>query len=250
MRRLYIYMVLMTLLLPAAAQSARDFIRLGNVAYRQEQYDKAETYYLKSLAKQPSFEAYYNLGNTYVMQQKDSTAFENYRKADSIGTNDPMRKARNFHNMGNIWYAQGVGAMHQEGGNAVDAFQTAVNFYKSSLRCNPDDNETRYNLAMAQYQLKKNQQKDQNQNGGGGDDDKKQDKDKDKKENEKDQQKPQEKDQQQDKQQKQQPEQKKDDMSDQVAEQLLNSAQQDEKGVQRKVNQNQNHRRRNLEKDW
>ena len=56
-----------------------------------------------------------------------------------------------------------------------------------------------------------------------------------------------------DKQQQQQPqsqEQKKDDMSDQAAEQLLNSAQQDEKSVQRKVNQNPNNKRRSLEKDW
>ena len=28
------------------AQSARDLIRLGNVAYRLKQYDKAETLYL------------------------------------------------------------------------------------------------------------------------------------------------------------------------------------------------------------
>lgn len=237
------------LVLPAMAQSARDFIRLGNVAYRQEQYDKAETYYLKSLEKSPSFEAYYNLGNTYVMQQKDSTAFENYKKADSIGTNDPMRKARNFHNMGNIWYAQGLGAMHQGGGNAADAFQKAVNFYKSSLRCNPDDNETRYNLAMAQYQLKKNQ----DQNGGGGNDDKNKDQDKQdqqKQDKQEQQKQDQQKQDEQQKDQQQQPEQKKDDMSDQAAEQLLNSAQQDEKAVQRKVNQNQNNRRRSLEKDW
>ena len=39
-------------------------------------------------------------------------------------------------------------------------------------------------------------------------------------------------------------------MSDQAAEQLLNSAQQDEKSVQRKVNQNPNNKRRSLEKDW
>ena len=69
------------------AQSARDFIRMGNKAYREKQYDKAETMYLKSIAKDPTFEGYYNLGNAYVMQMKDSTAFENYKKADSIGTN-------------------------------------------------------------------------------------------------------------------------------------------------------------------
>ena len=32
------------------AQSARDFIRMGNKAYREKQYDKAETMYLKSIA--------------------------------------------------------------------------------------------------------------------------------------------------------------------------------------------------------
>ena len=249
MKRLYyiILLLMMAMPLPSMAQSARDLIRMGNVAYRNGQYDKAETYYLKSVEKSPSFEGYYNLGNTYVMQQKDSTAFENYKRADSISTNDPMRKARNFHNMGNIWYAQGLAATYQEGGNAASAFQNAVNFYKSSLRCNPDDNETRYNLAMAQYQLKKNQ----DQNGGGGNDDKNQDQqDKDKQQQEKqDEQKQDQKDEQQNQQQSQ-PEQKKDEMSDQVAEQLLNSAQQDEKGVQHKVNQHPNNGRRNLEKDW
>ncbi|MBO7569454.1 MAG: aerotolerance regulator BatC [Bacteroidaceae bacterium] len=250
MKRLIFSILLMMFMLPVMAQSARDFIRMGNKAYREKQYDKAETMYLKSIAKDPTFEGYYNLGNAYVMQMKDSTAFENYRKADSIGTSDPMRKARNFHNMGNIWYAQGMAASRQQGGNAVAAFQRAVDFYKSSLRCNPDDNETRYNLAMAQHQLKKNQDQ-QNQNGGGGDDDKNKDK-QDQQQQKQDQQKQDEqnKDKQDQQQQQAQPEQKKDDMSDQVAEQLLNSAQQDEKGVQRKVNKNQNNKRRSLEKDW
>ena len=234
MRKILLLLVFSFPFIAATAQSARDFIRMGNKAYREKQYDKAETMYLKSLAKNPTFEGYYNLGNAYVMQLKDSTAFANYMKADSIGTNDPMRKARNFHNMGNIWYAQGMAASRQQGGNAVAAFQRAVDFYKSSLRCNPNDDETRYNLAMAQHQLKKNQ--DQQQNGGNNDQNKdKQDQDKQK---------------QQQQQQQKQDQQKKDDMSDQAAEQLLNSAQQDEKGVQRKVNKNQNNRRRSLEKDW
>ena len=252
MRRFFYSIFLLMFVLPAMSQSARDFIRMGNRAYREKQYDKAETLYLKSIAKSPSFEAYYNLGNAYVMQEKDSTAFENYKKADSIGTNDAMRRARNFHNMGNIWYAQGVGAMRQQGGNATTAFQRAVDFYKSSLRCNPDDNETRYNLAMAQYMLKKNQDQ-----GGGGNDDKNQDKDKQNQDKQQQKQEQQKQDQQKEDKKKdeqqaqpQQPEQKKDEMSDQAAEQLLNSAQQDEKGVQRKVNQNQNSKRRSLEKDW
>ena len=103
MRKIIIGILMFVVLMPVSAQSARDFIRMGNKAYRQGQYDKAETMYLKSVSKVPSFEGYYNLGNVYVMQRKDSTAFENYKKADSIGTSDAMRKALNYHNMGNIW---------------------------------------------------------------------------------------------------------------------------------------------------
>ena len=225
---------------------------MGNKAYRQSQYDKAETMYLKSVSKVPSFEGYYNLGNVYVMQRKDSTAFENYKKADSIGTNDAVRKSLNYHNMGNIWYAQGIAATRSHEGNAADAFQNAVNFYKSALRCNPSDNETRYNLAMAQYQLKKSQ----NNKGGGQNDNGKDDKDQQKqKQQNQDQQKKdqQKKDQQKDNKDQQQNKsnsEKKDEMSKQAAEQLLNSAQQDEKSVQRKLNENKDNRRKTLEKDW
>lgn len=250
MRKFIIGMLMLFVLMPASAQSARDFIRMGNRAYRQSKYDKAETMYLKSVAKSPSFEGYYNLGNVYVMQKKDSTAFENYKKADSIGTPDVVRKSLNYHNMGNIWYAQGVAAMRSKEGNAAGAFQNAVNLYKSALRCNPNDNETRYNLAMAQYQLKKNQN---NNGGGGGQNGENKDKqDQQKKDQQQNQQNQQKQDQNKDEKQKQQqkPEEKKDDMSDQAAEQLLNSAQQDEKGVQRKLNENKENRRRSLEKDW
>lgn len=271
---LFIVAVLFTTAGDSLAQSsARDCLRMGNKYYREKQYDKAETYYLKSVEKVPSFEGYYNLGNAYALQGKDSTAFAMYLRADSIGSPDPLRKARNYHNMGNLMYAQGVSQMRAGGNDAAKAFQDAVNLYKSSLRCNPEDNETRYNLAMAQYQLKKNQQNDQNENQNQNQNNKDKNKDQQNQDKNKDQQdKDKNKDQNKDKQQnqdkqnqdkdnkdnKQQPpqnsnaDQQKDKggVSDQVAEQLLNSAQQDEKGVQRKVNKNNNARRRNLDKDW
>lgn len=271
---LFIVAVLFTTAGDSLAQSsARDCLRMGNKYYREKHYDKAETYYLKSVEKVPSFEGYYNLGNAYALQGKDSTAFAMYLRADSIGSPDPLRKARNYHNMGNLMYAQGVSQMRAGGNDAAKAFQDAVNLYKSSLRCNPEDNETRYNLAMAQYQLKKNQQNDQNKNQNQNQNNQDKNKDQQNQDKNKDQQdKDKNKDQSKDKQQnqdkqnqdkdnkdnKQQPpqnsnaDQQKDKggVSDQVAEQLLNSAQQDEKGVQRKVNKNNNARRRNLDKDW
>ena len=229
----------------SAQINSRDYIRRGNRSFRAEQYDKAETDYLKSLEVQPSFEAFYNIGLSYLLQGKDSTAVARMLEADSLGTDNQLKRAMNYHNLGNVWYAQGSYLL-KSNQDATSAFQNAVNLYKSSLRCNPNDDQTRYNLAKAQYQLKKSQQQQQqNQN---------QDQNQQKKEEEKkkdEQKKPDEQpEQQNEQQQKPQPQQEqKSNMSEQAAEQLLNSAQQDEKDVQRKIKQ-QNATRRSLEKDW
>ena len=225
----------------ASAQSNdRDHIRMGNRHYRSTQYQKAETNYRKAIDKKSSMEAYNNLGNALALQGKDSTAFEMYKKALDEPSPNTLKKAQIYHNMGNLTYANGVREMKMGGQNATQSFQQAVDLFKSSLRLNPDDNETRYNLAMAQYQLKKSQedqQQNQNQN---------------QQQQQQQQQQDQQKQDQQDKkdeQQQQPPQQDKDQIDDKTAQQLLNSAQQDEKNVQRKVQQNPQ-QRRSLEKDW
>ncbi len=227
-----------------AQSNDRDFIRLGNRYFRFGQYQKAETFYRKAIDKSPSTEAYFNLGNSLVQQGQDSTAFEMYKRALDEPSNNKFKKAHVYHNMGNLTYANGLREMKTGGQNSMQAFQQAVELYKSSLRMNPNDNETRYNLAMAQYMLKKSQQ----DGGGGGQNDQNQDENQ---EREKQQQQQQQEQQQQEQQQPQQQKQQeqKNQMDDKTAEQLLNSAQQDEKNVQRKVQQ-QSAQPRKLEKDW
>jgi hypothetical protein len=233
----HILFVLMTLftLFAHAQDSDRDYIRLGNRHYRNMQFHDASTNYLKALSKKQSFEANYNLGNSLVLQGQDSTAFERYKDALAQSCDNALKKAKVYHNMGNQMYANGCAMMKSSNGNATQSFQQAIDLYKNSLRCNPADNETRYNLAMAQYMLKKSQQQ-----GGGGS----QDQNKDEKKDEENQQ-------QQQQQQKKEQQQQDNTMSDEAAQQLLNSAQQDEKNVQKKVQeQKTNNRSRQLEKDW
>lgn len=210
----------------ANAQADRQHIRQGNKLYRHEKYDKAEVEYQKALAaNQRNPQAIYNLGCAMMMQQKDSSAIVQFENAGKLET-DKRRKSMAFHNMG--WICQ----KHQMYAEAIEA-------YKESLRNNPDDNETRYNLALCQRQQKKNQQ---NQ-GGGGKDEKKQDDEQDKKDK-KDQ------NQQQD-QQKQQQQPPKDQMSKENAEQLLNAAMQEEKATQQRMKKSMQHpNRRRLQKNW
>ena len=237
--------VWMIFALNASAQTTdRDYLRLGNRCYREGLYSKAETYYLKALDKHPTLEAYYNAGNALVMQGQDSTAFEMYRKAADMPTGNKMKKAQIYHNMGNLMYDNGC-ALMKSGKDAGKSIRQAVEFYKSSLRCNPSDNETRYNLAKALYLLK-------NGSSGGGDGEGEDEENKEEQQEQKqEKQQPEQNENQENEQQEDKPqEEDKNNISDEAAEQLLNSAQQDEKNVQRKINQNPNNKMRSLEKDW
>jgi tetratricopeptide (TPR) repeat protein len=245
---------------------------MGNKHFRDKEYNKAETWYRKALEMNKTLEAYYNLGNSVAAQGNDSVAFEQYKKALEQIAETPEKKAYVYHNMGNMTYLNGRSLMKANSPDAMKSFQQAVELYKSALRCNPSDDETRYNLAMAQYMLKKNQQ---NQNQQGQDQNQDQNQDQDKKDDQKDKQdqgdqnKDQQKDQdkqdqqnkdqqnqnqqkqdQQQKQEQQQQQPQKPQIDDKTAEQLLNSAQQDEKAVQRKVQKAEKAHRQGLEKDW
>lgn len=239
--RIYIWAFFSLLAFSSFAQETdRDFIRLGNKFYNEGLMDEAATSYNKALDKKKSFEAHYNLANVYALSGQDSTAFEEYKKALDQPCTNVKKKAKAFHNMGNLMYSAGCLQMKGQDSKATESFKNAVDLYKSSLRNNPADDETRYNLAMAQYMLKKSQ----SEGGSQGEDDKDEKKDNKEKQNEQQQQ-------EQKQEQKQQQQERKDSMSDEVVEQLLNSAQQDENNIQRKIqNQQGQGQRRQLEKDW
>ena len=219
----------------SAQKIERDYIRKGNRLFNDSVFVDAEVNYRKALEVNPkSTVSMYNLGNTLSQQQKFKDAMEQYVAAGKI-EKDKMKLAHIYHNMGVLF-------------QAGKDYAQAVEAYKMSLRNNPKDDETRYNLALAQKMLKDQQQNQQNQ-------DQNQDQNKDEQEKKQDQQKDQNKqnDQKKDDQQQQppKPEKKDNEMSKENAEQLLNSVMQDEKDTQDKVKkQQQVIQGGRLEKDW
>lgn len=209
----------------AAAQKVeRDLIRKGNRLYKDSVYVDAEVNYRKALEVNPqSTISMFNLGNALLRQNKLQEAMEQFASAAKI-EKDKEKLAQIFHNIGVIFQSQ-------------KDYVKAIEVYKESLRNNPKDDETRYNLALAQKMLKDQQQNQQ---------DKKDD-------NQKQEEQQQEKQQQENKQQQQQKEQQQQNeqnMSKENAEQLLNSVMQDEKDVQDKVKKQQVIQGSRLEKDW
>lgn len=229
LRKKYVMLGLMFVSVAVYGQKTeRDYLRSGNKLYKDSTFVKAEVDYRKALELEPkSTDAMYNLGNSLLMQQKAKEAMEQYEAASRI-EKDKNKLAQIYHNMGVILQSS-------------KQLPQCIEAYKQALRNNPKDDETRYNLALAQKQLKDQQQQNQNQ-----DKDQKQDQKQDDKQQNKDQQDQDKKDQQQNNQQQQQ--QNQNQMSKENAEQLLKAAMQDEKNVQDKVKKAVQVQGRKLEK--
>ena len=245
------YITLLFLLVASCAfaqKTERDYLRSGNKLYNDSLFIKAEVDYRKALEINPkSTDAMFNLGNSLLMQQKAKEAMEQFESASKV-EKDKDKLAQIYHNMGVILQSS-------------KQYPQCIEAYKESLRNNPKDDETRYNLALAQ-KLLKDQQQNQDQN---------QDKNQDQKQNQKDDKKDQNKDQQnkdrQDQnkdqqnkndqnkdQQQQHPQQQQGKISKEDAERLLEALQNDEKNVQEKVQkqkaQEQKAKKMKIEKDW
>lgn len=212
-------------------KTVRDYLRSGNKLYKDSTFVKAEVDYRKALELDPkSTDAMYNLGNALLMQQKAKDAMEQFEAASKV-EKDKKKLSQIYHNMGVILQSS-------------KQYPQCIEAYKKALRNNPADDETRYNLALAQ-KLLKDQQQNQDQN---KQQEQKQDKkDDDKQQKNKEQQDQKKKDQQN---QNQQQQQNQNQMSKQNAEQLLKAAMQDEKNVQDKVKKGVRIQGRKLEKDW
>ncbi len=228
----YAVLLLMAVLpFAASAQTDRDHIRNGNKLYREKKFSAAEVEYRKALSLNAGNpQALYNLGCVMMMQNKGSEAVKFYEKASKIETNK-LRKAKIFHNIGIVCQSSKM-------------YDEAIKAYSESLRNNPSDNETRYNLALCKKLQKHDKNKDKNKNQNknndkqkGKDKQKEQKSDAGKNDNKKDQQRNSQKNQPQ--------------MSKDNAEQLLNAAMQQEQQTQERLNKSrQQQQSRHFEKNW
>ena len=205
------------------AQNDRKYITQGNKLFRSGQFDKAEVAYRKAIEKNPrNPQAHYNLRNSLMAQKKDSAAVQSFQKSTELETSK-IRKAMAYHNMGVVCQ------QHKMYGEAIEA-------YKNSLRLNPKDDATRYNLELCKRQQrnqknqdKQDQNKQKDKNGNDQKDEKQKNKDKqDQKKNNNENK-----------------------MSKENAEQMLNAAMQQEKSTQQRMKKAMQKPRTNkLDKEW
>lgn len=227
---LFISFLLLTTGLTAQTENAA--IQEGNEKYKKNDYSGAQKKYNDALKENPESEAgNFNLGNALFRQKDYEGAINQYKKA-AENTNDPNIRSGAYHNLGNTYLEQ-------------KKYEESINSYKQALRNNPEDIDTKYNLAYAQKMMQQMQQQQQKNEDQKKEDQKKEDQ---KKENKSEQNKNEQPDKEQQKEQ--QPSQPKQYTKEEL-ERIMQALNQDDKNVQEKVNkQKVQSVGAEAEKDW
>lgn len=231
----------------------RNYMNDGKSLYDKQRYAEAEINFKKALGENPdNSRAQFNLASSYLKQRGEDLS----NKGDSLVKQADQMLAQtaaspdlelaelSFYDRGNIAYKG-------------EDYAAAIEMYKNALRRNPENNQARENLRLAQL---KKQEQDQNQN---KDDNQNQDQNQDQQQDQQQQQQNQDqqdqnKDQQdQDKQQQQQQDQQQQQggLSEQSAAQILKAMDDKESATRMKVeqmkqNQEKQSRQRQTGKPW
>ncbi len=124
-------------------RASSKYLSEAQQSLQKEKFAEAEADYRKAIALNPKSEvAKYNLGTAYYGKEKNAEALLRFKQAATTATTK-AEKHRAFHNLGNT-------LMNEKN------YQAAVAAYKDALRNNPNDDQTRYNLALAKDMLEKN----------------------------------------------------------------------------------------------
>jgi tetratricopeptide (TPR) repeat protein len=220
MKHRFLYLFLL-FSLTTWSQKKDNNLPKANEEFIAKNYADAEVNYRISQSKFPEKAASsYNLGNAIYTQKQPAESKLAFAKAtEKAKTYNEKHKA--YHNLGNAFMKE-------------KEYEQAEQAYKNALINNPDDEETRYNYALAKKKNKENPKKDDKKK-----DDKKKDETKDK-----DKDKPKD-----DKGDKPKPEPSPE--SKQQLENMMNALNNEEKKVQEKMNKNkQKGTPVKPEKDW
>ncbi|MGB0916872.1 MAG: tetratricopeptide repeat protein [Flavobacteriales bacterium] len=245
------FLCLMTLPFFGFAQSnPNDKITIGNSLYDDGKFGEAEATYKEGQTEGADpFISGFNLGDALFKQERYEEAASAFQALPNL-TDDKEQKAAAFHNLGNSFIK-------------AQKFQEGVDAYKQSLRNNPKDLDTKYNLAYAKRMLQQ-QQEQQQQDQQNKDEEKKDDQeqkqdqqqqqdqkqDEEKKEDQQQQQQEQKDQEQQEQQEQQQP--KEGEISKEDAERMLDALNQDEKEIRDRLEKQKVKKgtKGKIEKDW
>ncbi|WP_420320728.1 tetratricopeptide repeat protein [Flagellimonas sp.] len=134
-----------------ALRASTDLTWDANKELTANDFPTAESDYRRAISKSSeNTVAPFNLGTAYYNRESYGEAFGRFKQTGEK-TKEKPQKHKAYHNLGNVLMKK-------------KDYQQAVDAYKQALRSNPNDDETRYNLALAKKMLEKQQNEQNNQN--------------------------------------------------------------------------------------
>ena len=195
------YFVIALLLLVCGEVSAqqmreRGLVRKGNRQFKREQFEKSVDSYQRALQHDStSFEAKYDLASALYRTERYDKAEKTLLGIVNDTTRTELERGEVAYNLGNTQFAQ-------------QKYKEALSSYRLAMRCNPNDEDAKFNYAFTKrliQQQEQQQNQDQNQDQNKDNQDKQDNQNQQGKDNQDQQQQPQNQDSKEEQQQGEQP---------------------------------------------
>ena len=160
MRAIVKYVAIVAMLLLCGEVSAqqmkeRGMVRSGNRQFKREHFEKSVDFYQRALQHDSTcFEAKYDLASALYRTERYEKAEKTLQAIVNDSTRTELERGEVAYNLGNTQFAQ-------------KKYKEALSSYRHAMRCNPADEDAKFNYAftkrLIQQQEQEQQQQQQNQ---------------------------------------------------------------------------------------
>ncbi len=203
MRAIVKYLAIVAMLFVCGEVSAqqmreRGLVRKGNREFKREQFEKSVDSYQRALQHDSTcFEAKYDLASALYRTERYDKAEKTLLGIVNDTTRTEKERGEVAYNLGNTQFAQ-------------QKYKEALSSYRQAMRCNPNDEDAKFNYAFTkrliqQQEQQQQQNQDQNQDQNKENQDKQDNQNQQGKDNQDQQQQPQNQDSKEEQQQGEQP---------------------------------------------
>ena len=147
--------VVVTLLLccevSAQQMKERSLVRQGNRQFKREQFERSADSYQRALQHDStSFEAKYDLASALYRTERYEKAEKTLLSIANDSTRTELERGEVAYNLGNTQFAQ-------------QKYKEALSSYRHAMRCNPNDEDAKFNYAFTKRLIQQQEQQEQQQ---------------------------------------------------------------------------------------
>ena len=151
----YIVVALLTLFVcgevSAQQMKERGLVRKGNRQFKREQFEKSVDSYQRALQHDStSFEAKYDLASALYRTERYEKAEKTLLGIVNDTTRTELERGEVAYNLGNTQFAQ-------------QKYKEALSSYRQAMRCNPNDEDAKFNYAFTKRLIQQQEQQQQSQ---------------------------------------------------------------------------------------